>query len=241
MRYARQEKILGRKTHEKLRNASVAVVGVGGIGSNSALLCAQLGVKEIALVDRDVVELSNLGRQILFSSVEVGKPKALVAAKNLRALNPDVEVKAFNDQLSRDNAERFLSGADVVLDGTDNFETRAVMNEFCFKNKKPWIYAGALGFEAMLSTIVPGKTPCFACFASEPKCLLGCADAGILATTTAFIAAQQVQEAANLICFNKPKYAGRLFYVDLKNAVFNETTLKKKKNCRICRKICGKD
>ncbi|MBI5229074.1 HesA/MoeB/ThiF family protein [Candidatus Micrarchaeota archaeon] len=235
LRYLRQERILGKES-KKLRNASVGIVGIGGIGSNSALLCTQLGVEKLILVDRDFVQVTNLSRQSLFSERSIGKPKASEAEKILHKINSDVDINAYQDQLSHKNVGAILGETGVILDCTDNYDTRKIINEYAWSNKKTWIFASAFGMECMLSTVIPGKTPCFQCWAKEPEVESNCSEAGIMNTTTAFISSLQIQEMVNLLCFGKPVFAGSLFYGDLRNGIFHKKKLKTQKDCACCRK-----
>ena len=234
MRYAGQEKLLGKQAQSRLRNMVVAIVGLGGVGGNSAILCTQLGVKKLILIDYDFVQMSNLSRQTLFSEKSIGKPKVSEAEKILERINPEVKIESHHEQLSEKTAEGLLQNADIILDCTDNFEARKAINRFCLKSKNPWIFSSALKFEAMLSTIIPEKTVCFECFASEPKAQLACSEAGIMNAATSLIASLQVQEMINLVCFKKPNFAGKLFYADLKTGIFSEKKLERKRNCPAC-------
>lgn len=233
-RYSRMTALLGKRVLSLIQSKRIAIVGVGGIGSNSALLCAQLGFKKISLIDRDVVEESNLSRQAIYAEESVEKPKALEAEKRLKKINSGIEIKGFFQQLDEKNAVSLISGHDFVLDCTDNFKARKEINIACLTLGVPWIFSSALGEEAMLSTIVPGKKPCFECWAKEGQ-QIKCEEVGILGTTTSFVASMQVQELINLIQ-GKPNFCGRLFYADLNSAYFETVGLKKRRNCFACKK-----
>lgn len=237
MRYARQEALLGSKAHAKLRKATVAVVGLGGIGCTSALLCTQLGVKRLIVADFDVVDETNLSRQALFTAESIGKQKASEAKKSLEKINPGVEVEAFNQLITEKNAATILADADVVLDCTDSYKSKMTINKWSVQNGKPMVYAGAVGFEAMVSTILPRKTACLECIAGKSNAaIMDCAGAGVINTATSLAATLQVNEMVGLLCFRTPNYAGKLFYVDLRNGLFHEKNLKKRKNCTVCSK-----
>ncbi len=218
-----QLKVLG-KIQEKIRSARVAVVGVGGTGCNSALLLAQLGVKKIKLIDPDVVEGSNLGRQPLFSEKDVGELKAKVAAQKLSQFKHTCFVPIV-DLLDEKNAGQLLKGVSVVLDCTDNYAARKAINDYCFEKKLPWIYCAAIKDKCMVSAIVPGKTPCFNCFARKPLREVSCCEEGVIATSTSLASSLQVQEFLNLLS-GKPMLAGKVLHINLSTFSFDFFPLK---------------
>ncbi len=230
-----QEKVIGR-ANSKLQNSSVAIVGIGGTGCNSALLLAQLGVKKVKLIDPDVVELFNLPRQPLFAEKDVGRSKVKVAVEKLADYG--TKFTACQELLDEKNASKLLKGVDVVLDCTDNYAARKAINGFCFKNKTPWIYSAAIKDNAMISVFIPGKTPCFNCFAPrQPAKEISCAEEGVIATSTAFAAVLQVQELVNLLK-NDAKCAGKVFFVNLSTFSFEFFPLSF--SCKLCKKIFSK-
>ncbi len=227
--FACQLKVIG-STQRRVRSASVAVIGVGGTGCNAALLLAQLGVKQVKLIDPDVVEESNLGRQPLFTTSDIGKFKAKVAVEKLKSFKNTVFVPVI-DLLAEKNASKLIGSVDAVLDCTDNYVARHAINSFCVRKKIPWVYCGAIRDQVMVSTIIPGKTPCFNCFATKPICEVSCCEEGIIPTATALAASIQVQEFLNLLSA-KPKLAGKMLHVNLSTLAFDFFPLKKKcKNC----------
>ncbi len=234
-RFLCQERAIGPAS-DKLRNAEIAVVGVGGTGSNSALLLAQLGVKTVKLIDPDVVELFNLSRQPLFGEKDIGRPKVNVAAEKLA--QHATRFLAAQELLEEKNAAELLSGVDVVLDCSDNYAARKTINNFCSKKKIPWIYSGAIKDNVAISTIVPGRTPCFECFAKQPAVELSCAEQGIVATTTGLAAALQVQELINL-SGGISKLAGKILFANLSTSYFGVFPLKF--SCNECKKISAKN
>ncbi|MEK6954997.1 MAG: HesA/MoeB/ThiF family protein [Candidatus Micrarchaeota archaeon] len=234
-RYIRQIKLLGEKDHAKLSNLTVGIIGCGGLGSNSALLCAQLGVKKLILMDRDKVSQTDFNRQ-QFSESDLGRAKVEALKEKIGKTNSNVLVEAHFEQFGEGKSKGAFRNANVILDGTDNFSTRVAINRFCLQNKIPWIFASALKFEGMLSTILPLKSACFECWAIRPKNELSCEDAGIMNTAVAAIAALQVQELINLICFNKPNYANKLLRVDLRSGLFESIALERSTKCPTCSK-----
>ncbi len=230
-----QFKVVG-KTHEKIVNCKVAIVGVGGTGCNAALLLGQLGVKNVKLIDPDVVELFNLPRQPLFSEKDVGRSKVRVAVEKISAYL-GTEFVPVQDLLEDKNAAVLLKGIDVVLDCTDNYDARRAINNYCNKSKVPWIYSAAIKDKAMVSTFIPGKTPCFNCFAKKPIREVSCAEEGVIATSTAFAAALQVQELVNLLS-GKPKLAGKMLFVNLSTFSFEFFPLEF--SCKACKNFSGK-
>jgi len=230
--FSRQVAVLGARAHERLSRTVFAVVGAGGIGSHSAFLLAQAGAREVRVIDRDVVEESNLARQCLYCRESLGKPKAFEAAASVSRLGVRTLVKPFFEQFSPSSAAKLLSGVDVVLDCSDNYETRAALNEFCWQKKMPWVYSAAAGFRVMASAVVPGRTPCFACW-STGESMKKCVE-GVMNTAVAFASALQVQAAIDLACTGTSALNSKLFFADLRKALFFLKPLSKKRDCRVC-------
>lgn len=233
-RYSRCLAFLPSHQLELFQQSTIALVGLGGIGSHAAQLLTQLGPKQLRLVDGDVVEPSNLTRQALYTEQDVFASKALSAAKHLSQQNSEVDVRAYPTQLSSENLNELLSGADLVLDGLDNYQTRALVNQRCLQTKTPWVYAGAIRNEGMVSSILPGTTPCLACWAHIPARELTCAEGGILNTACALTAAVAVNEAFRILSKQTPLYAGKLWYADLSAGVVHVSSLTRKANCPAC-------
>ena len=171
-RYSRQELFagIGPEGQQKLRSARVAMVGCGATGSAAAGLLARAGVGSLRIVDRDYVEPSNLQRQSLFDEQDAAEsvPKAIAAARKIAAFNSEIVVEPEVADLTPANAERLLAGAQLILDGTDNFETRYLINDWAVKTGVPWIYAAAVGSYAVTMNVLPGETACLACLFPEP-------------------------------------------------------------------------
>ncbi len=235
--YSRQIKLrqIGLEGQKKIRDAKVAVVGAGALGSAIALYLTKIGVGTITIIDRDLVEKSNLPRQILYTPEDVGKEKALVAEKRLREINPDVIVEGYAQHIDH-STTHLLGGADIVLDGTDNLHTRHLLNQYAVKKQKPWIYGGAIGTVGMTATFTPDG-PCFNCifpYDSNPGTPETCATMGVLGTLPTLIASIQATEAVKLIIGEKPRKT--LLYINLWDNTWREISIKKRKNCEVCEK-----
>ena len=239
MRYSRHLLLpeVGMRGQERLRKGSVLLVGAGGLGSPAALYLAAAGVGRIGLVDFDLVEESNLQRQILHDSRWLGKPKLESAADRLRALNPHVEVVLFPERLTSGNAFPILNGFDVVLDGTDNFATRYLTNDACFLAGKPNVYGSIFRFEGQVSVFWPGKGPCYRCLYPEPPppgLVPSCAEGGVLGVLPGVIGSLQATEAIKILLGVGRSLAGRLVLYDALDLSFRELKLKPDPACPLC-------
>ena len=242
-RYSRQElfKAIGADSRDILSGQKVLIAGCGGLGSVSADMMTRAGVGTLTIIDRDLVELSNLQRQTLFdeSDVREGYPKAVAAKKNLVAINSNVKVQAIVDDISRLNIDAMFSGADIVIDGTDNFETRFLINEYCVREGIPWIFGACAGSQGMTMTIIPGKTPCFRCvFDSVPRSerALNSETVGVIAPIVNTIAAWQCSEALKLLVKDFDAINRDLLTIDVWQCEINATHLPEKKHsdCPVC-------
>ena len=221
----------------RLRQGSVLVVGAGGLGSPAALYLAAAGVGTIGLVDFDVVDASNLQRQVLYATRDVGRPKLESARERLTALNPHVDVALFPERLTRENAPGILAKFDVVLDGTDNFATRYLTNDACFLLGKPNVYGSIYRFEGQVSVFQRGKGPCYRClFPSppEPGLVPSCAEGGVLGVLPGVVGALQATEALKLLLGIGRSLAGRLLLYDALALAFREIALARDPACPLC-------
>ncbi len=243
-RYLRQIlfKPIGEKGQKRLAKARAVVVGCGAIGSTTASLLTRSGVGYLRVVDRDILEESNLQRQELFDEEDLkeGLPKALAAEKKLLRINSTVRIEGVVADLNPANAETLLGDAQVILDCTDNFETRLLLNDCALKNKTPWIYAACLGSQALLMDIIPGKTPCLRCLvdsAPAPGSLPTCETAGILAPAARLIASLQTAEALKILSGNTEALITGLVSIDLWKGTFQkvDTTDSFSRTCPACR------
>lgn len=200
-RYSRQILFapLGQAGQQRLATSAVAIVGCGATGAAAAALLARAGIGTLTLIDRDFVEASNLQRQVLFdeADAEAATPKAEAARRQIARFNSDIEVRAHVADLVPGNIHELLAGAQIILDATDNFETRYLINDYAVENGTPWIYAAAVGAYAATMNILPGQTACLACLFPKPPAgpVETCDTAGILNTAVNFAASLQVTEA----------------------------------------------
>ena len=231
MRYVRQERFIGKEKQKLLSKKTVSVVGLGALGSVSSELLVRSGVKELILIDRDFIELSNLPRQNLFSEKDIGKSKALVLKEKFNDINKEVKINAFFDNLDSDNID--LIKSDLILDCTDNLETRFLINEYCVKFKIPFIYSSAIGDSGYLFNIFPDNT-CFNCIFKEVSGLDSCETFGVLNSITHLIASLQVSEALKIL--TKQEYEKKLIYINLTNNELLKIKVNRNKDCKVCNK-----
>jgi adenylyltransferase/sulfurtransferase len=195
---------MGREGQERLGAASVALVGCGALGTVIADGLTRAGVGHLRIIDRDVLELHNLQRQVLFDEEDVarGLPKAVAAANKLARVNSGVRIEPVVADLSPRNAERLLDGTDVVVDGTDNFETRYLINDVCVKHGRPWVYGAVIATYGMTTTILPGRTPCFRCMLRQkpaPGSVPTCDTVGVLGAAVNVIASLEVVQTLKVL------------------------------------------
>ncbi|HEY0796550.1 MAG TPA: ThiF family adenylyltransferase, partial [Acidisarcina sp.] len=220
-RYSRQVLFgpLGAQGQQRLRASHVALVGCGATGTAAAGLLARAGVGTLTLIDRDFVEESNLQRQVLFdeADAEAALPKAEAARRKIALFNREVAVRASVADLVPENVHRLLTGCDLVLDGTDNFETRYLLNDFAVEQEMPWIYAAAVGSYAVTMNILPGETACLACLFPAPPggVIETCDTAGILNTAVNLAASIEVTEALKFLVGARDKMRRTLLSFDL--------------------------
>jgi adenylyltransferase/sulfurtransferase len=237
-RYSRQRLVygFGPQGQERLQAAKVAIVGCGALGCAQAQLLARAGVGRLTVIDRDFVELTNLHRQLLFDEADAASalPKAEAAARRLRRINSEIEVVAKVADVTVQNVEGLLEGADLVLDATDNVETRYLVNDACVKRGTTWIYGGALGVEGTVMAFVPGG-PCLRCLFDEPPppgALPTCDMLGVLGPTPVIAAALQVTEALKILAGKAP-FPGVVAF-DLFATAFRAIKVQKNPQCPCC-------
>jgi adenylyltransferase/sulfurtransferase len=221
-RYSRQVLFpgVGEEGQRRLRAAKVLLVGCGALGSNIANTMTRAGVGRLTVVDRDFLELNNLQRQVMFDEEDVARslPKAVAAAEKLRRINSQVEVVPLVADVNPGNIEQMVREADVVLDGTDNFETRYLINDACVELGKPWVYGGVLASYGVTMTIVPHETPCLRCIFPEsppPGTTPTCDTAGVLASIAAVVANLQAAEAIKLLVGATDRINRGMLWIDL--------------------------
>src|ERR1700756_1069955 len=220
-RYSRQVLFpgIGPEGQKKLALSSVTVVGWGATGTAVSPLLARAGVGRFRIIDRDYVESSNLQRQSLFDEADAAEslPKAVAATRKIAAFNSQVEVQAEVADLTPENAERLLAGCDLVLDATDNFEARYLINDFAVKHGRPWIYAAAVGSYCVTMNVLPGETACLACIFPEPPqgTVETCDTAGILNSAVNLVGSIQATEALKFLVGAKDKLRRTLLSFDV--------------------------
>ena len=218
-RYSRQIRFpgIGEAGQQRLLDARVAVVGCGALGSFQAGALARAGIGFLRIIDRDYVELSNLQRQWLFDQcdVEQGLPKAIAATRKIAAINSDIEIEPAVADLTTENIDDLLGDTGLILDGTDNFETRYLINDYAVSRSLPWVYGAAVGSYGITMPVVPGTTACLRCVYPDPP--VGaqptCETAGVLGSVTALIASLQVSEALKILC--GAEVSGKITTVDV--------------------------
>lgn len=227
---------IGYEGQIKLKNARICIVGLGGLGSPTALQLAAMGVGYIQLVDHDVVEISNLQRQYIYSVKYLGYPKVEVAAKRLKELNPNINVKPITLSLNYRNAYEIIEGMDVVIDGLDRMGPRYAINRACQKLGVPYVYGAAIMTFGNVSTIIPGNTPCLECFQGgiDETTLPTCATVGVHPSILNIIASIEVSEAVRIILGKKPLLAGKLLYCDISEMSFESIDISRMENCPVC-------
>ena len=228
---------VGGDGQRRLRSARILVVGAGGLGSPVALYLAAAGIGKLGLVDDDVVDRSNLQRQVLYLDADVGEAKVAVAARRLRGLNPDVEVVEHPHRFDAAHAFDLLADYDLVVDGTDNFATRYLVNDACVLAGKPDVYGSVFRFEGQCSVFATAAGPCYRCLypdPPEPGSVPNCAEGGVLGILPGVIGSLQATEALKLVLEAGDSLAGRLVLFDALGLTFRELTLRKDPACPIC-------
>ena len=239
-RYARHLTLpeVGEAGQKRLREASVLLIGVGGLGSPAALYLAASGIGRLGLVDPDKVELSNLQRQILYSTSDVGRTKLEGAKQRLEGLDPGVEVVGYAERFTSDNAMEIARGYDVLIDGTDNFATRYLSNDVAVLLGVPNVYGSVFRFEGQCSVFAPHRGgPCYRCMFPEPPepgLVPSCAEGGVLGVLPGLVGTLQATEAIKLILGVGDPLIGRLMHFDAMRARFREFRLKKDPLCQLC-------
>ncbi|MEM1945904.1 MAG: molybdopterin-synthase adenylyltransferase MoeB [Candidatus Caldarchaeum sp.] len=228
---------VGMAGQKKLKAAKVLVVGAGGLGSPISLYLAAAGVGRIGLVDFDVVDESNLQRQVLYTTKDVRRPKLEVAKERLTAMNPHIEVETYETRLTSENALDIISEYDVVVDGTDNFPTRYLVNDACVLLGKPNVYGSIFRFDGQVSVFDARKGPCYRCLYPEPPppgLVPSCAEGGVLGVLPGVIGALQAMETIKVILGIGQPLIGRLLLFDGLHMSFTELRLRKDPSCKVC-------
>ena len=231
-------KEIGVKGQKKLLNAKVLIIGAGGLGAPAALYLAAAGVGTIGIVDADVVDLSNLQRQVIHTTNDIGKDKVLSAAETMRAINPDVNVITYKDFVSSYNIMDLIQDYDFIIDGTDNFPAKFLINDACVMAKKPFSHAGIIRFKGQLTTVVPGEGPCYRCIFKNPPpkdAVPTCKQAGVIGAMGGVIGSLQAMEAVKYITGVGDLLVGYLLTYDALKMEFHKIKLPARGDgCAVC-------
>ena len=223
----------------KLKGAKVLLIGTGGLGAPLGLYLAAAGVGTLGLVDFDVVDFTNLQRQVTFGSSDVGKSKAQAAAARLGSLNPDITIKTFETKLTSENALELFKDFDIIVDGTDNFPTRYLVNDACILLGKPNVYGSIFRFEGQVTVFGMPDGPCYRCLYPEPPppgLVPSCAEGGVLGVLPGIVGSIQAMETIKVILGSGENLIGRLLLFDALGMKFRELKLRKNPNCPVCGK-----
>lgn len=228
---------VGVKGQKKLLNASVLIIGAGGLGAPAALYLAAAGVGTIGIVDADEVDLSNLQRQVIHTTNDVGKAKVKSAAETMEAINPDVTVKTYRTFVDSSNIMDLIKDYDFIIDGTDNFPAKFLINDACVMAKKPFSHAGIIRFKGQLMTYVPGEGPCYRCVFKNPPpkdAVPTCKQAGVIGAMGGVIGSLQAMEAIKYIIGKGDLLTGKLLTYDALKMEFHTIKLPKDDHCAVC-------
>ena len=228
---------VGGKGQERLLAGKVLLVGAGGLGSPAGLYLAAAGIGTIGIMDADEVDLTNLQRQVIHFTADLGKPKVESAAAKMRAINPDVQVKGYQERLIAANALQILDDYDFIIDGTDNFPSKFLVADACHFAGKPYSHAGILRFDGQTMTVKPGKTACYRCVFNTPPpagAVPSCSQAGVLGVLAGVIGTLQATEAVKFLLDQGELLTDRLLVYNALKVTFRKVTLKRNPSCPLC-------
>jgi adenylyltransferase/sulfurtransferase len=230
-RYTRQMMLFGEEGQERLKNAHIFIAGAGGLGSPVSIYLAVAGVGTITLVDRDVVDRTNLNRQILHADLDTGRKKTASAGEKLRGINPDITVNVIDTTIDEKNALKLVGDADAIVDAMDNFPTRYILNDVAIKKKIPLFHGGIRGFYGQAATIIPGKTACFRCIfpKAPPKDVIP-----VVGVTAGVIGSVQATEVLKYLLRRGELLTNRLFIWDGLRSHADELQVKRIPGCVAC-------
>lgn len=241
-RYGRQIVLpeIGETGQEKISKASVLCIGAGGLGCPALLYLTAAGTGQIGIVDFDVVDETNLQRQVLFTVGQIGQNKAEAAKERLEDLNPEIKIQAYAEELTDQNVEKLFVGYDIIIDGTDNFAAKFLINDAAVKTEKPFIYGSILGFDGQLSVFNYNNGPCYRCLFPEPPKghIPNCAEAGVIGSVAGMIGTAQAMEAIKIIVDHESfqPLAGKLWTIDMHSMENQRLSLLKNPECPTCSK-----
>lgn len=237
-RYSRQIMLegIGYDGQLKLRDARICVVGVGGLGTPIVSQLTAMGVGHLRIIDRDVVELSNLHRQTLYNDSDIGQVKVEAAAKKLKTMNPNVDIEPLPVSVNENTAPKIVKGCDVVIDGLDSVMARYALNDACLQLKIPYVYGGAIGLLGSVCTIIPNETACLRCIFPSlvDDDMPTCSTEGIHPSVLSIIAGTEVSEAVKIVTGQKPRLLNKLLYFDLADLTFDIIDIKRNEECTSC-------
>ena len=237
-RYSRQIVMdeIGFEGQQKLKNARVTVIGVGGLGSPITQQLVAMGIGTIRIVDRDVVEVSNLHRQVLYGDEDVGLSKAEAAHDRLKRINPKVNIEPLTLSINDDTVDEAINGSDVVIDGLDSVSARYSINRACVRLNIPYIFGSAIVTTGSSTSIIPGKTPCLECFqpALKDDDMPKCGTEGVHPSILTTISSVQVSETVRILIGKEPNLANKLFLADIKNLDYDKVKIIKQSRCKVC-------
>jgi molybdopterin/thiamine biosynthesis adenylyltransferase len=228
---------VGGVGQERILNGRVMLIGAGGLGSPAGLYLAAAGVGTIGLIDPDVVDLSNLQRQIAHATADIGRAKVDSAADKMRAINPDINIRTYKQRLTAANAVEILKDYDFIIDGTDNFAAKFLVADACYFVHKPYSHAGILGFNGQLMTVLPDETVCYRCvFGAPPPAgtIPSCSQAGVLGVLAGVIGTLQAVEALKFLLQKGNLLTNRLLTYDALESTFRNVPLKRNEKCKLC-------
>jgi thiazole biosynthesis adenylyltransferase ThiF len=230
-------KEIGVKGQKKLLQGRVLIVGAGGLGAPAALYLAAAGVGTIGIADADDVDLSNLQRQVIHTTADIGKPKVISAKETMQAINPDVRVNAYRTFVMSENVMDLVRDYDFIIDGTDNFPAKFLINDACVLSKKPFSHAGIIRFKGQLMTYVPGQGPCYRCVFREPPppdAVPTCRQAGVVGAVAGVIGALQAVEAIKYLVGAGDLLTGYMLTYDALKMEFRKIKLPRRESCEVC-------
>lgn len=230
-------KDVGVEGQEKIMDAKVFVIGAGGLGAPVALYLAAAGIGTIGIADFDVVDLSNLQRQVIHFTADVGRLKVESAATKMRAINPDIKVNAINEMVMANNIRQMIRDYDFIIDGTDNFAAKFLINDACVMESKPYSHGGILRFDGQTMTIKPKESACYRCVFGAPpppNAVPTCSQAGVLGAIAGMLGTMQAAECLKFVTGTGELLTNKLLAFDAKTMSFRRVNLKRNVNCAIC-------
>lgn len=238
LRYSRQIalKEISAEGHEKLSRARVCIVGMGATGSPAADLFVRSGIEHLRIIDADTVDISNIHRQVLYSEKDVGVKKVEAARSRLLSVNGKCSIEAVDNFLDSSNVDELLSGYNIVIDGTDNMETRRIVNRYCVNNGIPWIFVSSIGTVAQVKAVIPGKTSCLECFVpNETIFNMSCEETGVLASSPVIASSMAWTLSVNILTGNHER--GDLYHIDPWSRQWETIEIKKNPQCNTCSRV----